>query len=646
MKGRPWPENAFGEHVRCLLDREYKWGGYEHDDNSHDNWDWEVDRRRDADWRRFWKLARDVEQSVAVKIIQAHQDWRNRLRVHTLGTHGDKVWQPLSRTLLPGPIVGEQQENWALYEEISGDLARVVWEATKIVEGPNVIDRDFHQADQALLERLGAVAEPHPMPGSSLDTHSDFIRSCRSQYLHDIPQSPREEKLNFDPVTTSGPLEVFQWLSEMSKALYTEALLNLPATYNNWIMRHDTQKKYPRVPFKSPAVAALQEHGRIRTDNDIQKLSDGLGPEPKNHDVLRALIRHPQARRICQAFDLEVETDLAEVEPSGIDDPVPLLDEWPGLEAYLSSSQQSLMLIRCDRITRPDGLALGPDCIVGRDNTTCTKNMAGTATPPEGKAAVKAPANDNSTHAETDPATQTLPTDIRAHAEHTAPALSGAEAFAEIRRLQAEHEREKAKRRARIAVWAEGTIYLERKDDKRAELQSVTRALELDCDVEEILRHRPRSEVDKARAKVRGCPTDTDEERLLVAIGEDKLRSGLPKSLLAILNDSPVPLTGLQVAEAAIATYHTGALREYRHALNRLDPPTAMGRHAGGQSSLCNPWDSGRSGPGSGTGAAIPLLRWKGRSRCPRCTTTSTRLSKSCDTCCAARQLRAAQGAA
>ena len=34
------------------------------------------------------------------------------------------------------------------------------------------------------------------------------------------------------------------------------------------------------------------------------------------------------------------------------------------------------------------------------------------------------------------------------------------------------------------------------------------------------------------------------------------------------------PLTGVQVAQAAIATYHSGALREYRHTLEHLDPPS------------------------------------------------------------------------
>ena len=49
--------------------------------------------------------------------------------------------------------------------------------------------------------------------------------------------------------------------------------------------------------------------------------------------------------------------------------------------------------------------------------------------------------------------------------------------------------------------------------------------------------------------------------------------SGLPNSLLAILENEGVALTGVQIAEAAIATYHSDALRHYRRELDRLDPP-------------------------------------------------------------------------
>ena len=77
--------------------------------------------------------------------------------------------------------------------------------------------------------------------------------------------------------------------------------------------------------------------------------------------------------------------------------------------------------------------------------------------------------------------------------------------------------------------------------------------------------------IEKHRATIRECSTDA--ERILKAVGEEALRQGLPASLLAVLESDGVELSGVQVAEAAIATYHTDALRHYRRALSRLDPP-------------------------------------------------------------------------
>ena len=68
-----------------------------------------------------------------------------------------------------------------------------------------------------------------------------------------------------------------------------------------------------------------------------------------------------------------------------------------------------------------------------------------------------------------------------------------------------------------------------------------------------------------------GC--ETDAERLLMAVGEEALRQGLPASLLAVLESDGMDLTAIQVADTAIATYHTDALRYYRRALGPLDPP-------------------------------------------------------------------------
>ena len=89
--------------------------------------------------------------------------------------------------------------------------------------------------------------------------------------------------------------------------------------------------------------------------------------------------------------------------------------------------------------------------------------------------------------------------------------------------------------------------------------------------VEAVLGRTAPPDVRALREEVRKCPTE--EERLLVAVGEVNLVSRLPASLIAIMEETQGPLTGIQKAQAAISTHHTGALREYRHALAHLNPP-------------------------------------------------------------------------
>ena len=127
-------------------------------------------------------------------------------------------------------------------------------------------------------------------------------------------------------------------------------------------------------------------------------------------------------------------------------------------------------------------------------------------------------------------------------------------------------------------------VLLVRMNDERAELEAIVRELGLDVDsaaFDEILRRATQADVDRARSRVRA--QGTDAERLLAAVSEDALLRRLPGTLIDILGRRPEPFTGLRVAEAAIATFHTGALKEYRHDIQHLDPPMQW---AGGQRAL------------------------------------------------------------
>ena len=436
-------ESVFKEYAPSLLAR--RWGtGFGSDD----------------DWRKFWNLARNADLTAAVEIIKSHNDWRDSLRVRTV----DGDWRTLFNALLPGRIVpADGSRDGGIAIDVAG----------------------FHADDGETLRRLGAVETPQA--GWELSRYGNgFVLNCKHDFRDNpnLISRPNFDYLVFTNNTTSGPLDVMESLSLEGKARYTDALLNLSATYADWEMRHRTRPEvYPTMSFASPAVIALREHGLIKTDDGFHPLHEALGDPPKNRAVLRKLLSHPNAERIRNAFGLTAATsDL--FEPVGSDDAMPLIDAWPDLESHLDSERANLRLIRCDRFEGVAG-ADAPACVV-KDNF----------------------------------------------------------------------------------------IYVARLDDERDELQAILdmREIGVQYTAEQILERRTPADIRAARESIRQCATD--EERLLKAVGESALRSRLPQGLTEILaRTKGAALSGVDVAQASIATFHTGALREYRHALGHLDPP-------------------------------------------------------------------------
>ena len=125
-----------------------------------------------------------------------------------------------------------------------------------------------------------------------------------------------------------------------------------------------------------------------------------------------------------------------------------------------------------------------------------------------------------------------------------------------------------------ICLTVDSTVYLKRQTSEQDELRYVLREIgrqNLVDHIDEIINYRTPEQVREARDAVR--QHRTDEARLLAAVGEVELRRRLPAGLIEILEQTQRPLTGIQTAQAAIATFHTGALRECRSALSHLDPP-------------------------------------------------------------------------
>ena len=420
-------------------------------------------------WHEFWEMTREVEPDLAEQSITKQKDWRKHLRVRTQAG----AWKPMHRVLLPGRIVPGPE-----YREQQA-----------------AVDLEFHEADRDLLQRLGFVAEPGDQCELSIESwFHGFQDESRRQFRNrEMPSRPHLLTLEFSSTRGIGPLDVLDALSDDGRVDYTNALLDLDSTYAQWTMCHRTRRDfYPPLDVGSPAVRLLRASGRLRTARGIVLFEDALGPHPKSPEARDFLLTHPKASRIKAAFDLSEPTP----EFFGEEDPIPLIDVWPGFWPVLdglgldaSNVERHARLVYCERIT------------VGGDE-------------PNGLL-------------------------------HTA------------------------------------SIYLRRSGDSSRELVSVLQLVrglagkpeDSLWEVSEIILEYASSSsaIDEQRAAVRELATDA--ERLLKAVGGSELRRHLPGSLLAVLESDARPLDGIAVAEAAIATHHTGALRHYRHALDHLGPP-------------------------------------------------------------------------
>ena len=407
----------------------------------------------------FWNASRALSAADALAIIQEHGDWRGDLRVRTRAD----IWEPVHSVLFPGAIV-------------PGDGSR---------DDGATVDGEFHEPDQELLSAVG-VADV-PFVGCDLLREPLFAwyqdwQEQRYRSRDDLPATPQTRYVAFAHYEEVGPLHVLVHLSAEANAAYTDALLRLDACYEPWVMWHtgSNREKYPKMKCESLPLCLLRANGQVQTPAGIVPLDDALGPQPASPAALHALLQHPNADKIKQAFDLaDPVPDLF-----GEGEPTPLTDIWPGLEEYLPAHRRNARLVPCERIR-----------------------------------------------------------------------VAGAE------RRCVSHGQD---------VYLVGSV----DDDERTALELVAEALDLGLGhgvIAAILQRRTPAEIEERRALVRRYPTDA--ERLLGAVGEQALRTGLPPSLLDVLEDGHESLTATEIAEAAIATCHTDALRSFKWALDHLGPP-------------------------------------------------------------------------
>jgi superfamily II DNA or RNA helicase len=212
---------------------------------------------RDSQWDRFWDLVRKVDTEDATRIITENEQHRLRLKVRTLAG----AYQHVNDTLLPGPIV-------------PADGSR---------DAKVTLDQTFHAGELALLDRLGARAQPGAECGlADGDAFSEYRRSCVSQYiegLEDGSPRPNQDLMQFSQHGFAGPLEPILTLGEEGCRLFSDAIMATETDLGDWDLRHKTQSRYPTRRFIHPVVWTVQTYGRLSTSLGGRRVRECLGPQ-------------------------------------------------------------------------------------------------------------------------------------------------------------------------------------------------------------------------------------------------------------------------------------------------------------------------------------------------------------------------------
>ena len=303
-------------------------------------------------WEELWELSRD-DTVLWQEVIQNQRGWRDDLRLRSLSGE----WKPFSELLLPGSIVpydGTRDKDFA-------------------------VDVSFHK-DIPLLKRLGMS----DIPSDGYDykirdgfNYRRYLASCFKKYCQEeLPSEPRYNKMEFLETITVGPLNIFEYLSDKGKVKYTDALLDNKRCFDSWTLHHKTRDAYkfdngiyPRKDFCSPAIYALYKYGRIELYYGIVNLSSGIGQQP-DLDVRNWLFKHHNSKLIREAFNIDIVESVRAVDTT---EPLPLIDEWPGLKEYLDPRHLTLDLIRCSGFKVGDSY-FELDCFK-RDNNIYLKHQ-------------------------------------------------------------------------------------------------------------------------------------------------------------------------------------------------------------------------------------------------------------------------------
>ncbi|WP_250032193.1 DEAD/DEAH box helicase [Paractinoplanes maris] len=514
------------------------------------------------DWQNFWALARRVQPREAASTIrEAVPEWRRVLRVRTI----DGRYRAPADCLLPGRVVPAD----GLRDPHAG------------------VDLRAHTADRPTLEALGMS----DVPVADIDPRTDaWFQDYRSAMLTALsaatsagkPQ-PRLNSLELDGTNPPGPLGLLPTLSAEGTALFVE---HLPPSrlVQDWTARIGRMT----ATVRSPMVWMIRHSAKLRTSQGLVPVSMAVNPTMREYGEIFPVARID--RSIADALGLAATIDnvsnklwahVVRMVEATEDDTVPgkvyalvlrAGTQWPGGETRCRVGESWG--------TRPDDQI----CVTASReeyDALVLENVPALLAPTQADAEAMISAWGMQRYA------TMIMTEVRS-AEETDPVMIVTE-YPHLRVLRGRladgwsfvlcgelDEVRRTPNGMRINPLASAshdrTVYVRYPADAKAILEAISRELDMSLSGEDIRKVIERGEEAKNQDALKKVRAERNlAEKLLLLVGPERLRRGLPEGLIAWEQErTGATVADRRVAELAMHAHGEEILRHHRDDLKRV----------------------------------------------------------------------------
>ncbi|OXM52479.1 helicase [Amycolatopsis alba DSM 44262] len=203
-------------------------------------------------WTRFWEL---FNAAGGVELVNVVKDKSAGLRVMTMAG----VFRPIESCLLPGPVVPE-------------DGSR---------DSRMTVDVRFHTDDLAALRELGMTDRPTPghRPPSN-GWFEEYHQWAHDDYCRTLKATASRVQLQtvvLKGPPTAGPLHLFHKLSDEGKAAFLSTMPD-EGLIEHWT-RQIGAKVSTRARVLSPVNWLLRNQGMVETSTGLVAVSEAVGPQ-------------------------------------------------------------------------------------------------------------------------------------------------------------------------------------------------------------------------------------------------------------------------------------------------------------------------------------------------------------------------------